>query len=215
MDIRYRLLDYMYTALYRQSVEGTPMASPMFYMYPEDKNTWAQELQYFYGPGLLVAPVTEENSTSVDVYLPRDVFYNFYTHERVRGQGADVPHTNQGWTDLPLYLKGGVIVPLRIKSAMTTTDLRKQDFEILVPLGENGTARGELYLDDGHSLEQPHTTLVEFTYEDGTLAATGRFDYDTEVKVSKVTVLGLDGEKKSKSVDVDQALSEAFSIKVC
>lgn len=201
--------------MYRQSVDGTPIASPMFYLYPEDKNTWAMELQYFYGPGLLVAPVTEENSTSVDVYLPKDVFYNFYTHEKVQGQGENVPHTNQEWSDLPLYLKGGVIVPLRTKSAMTTTDLRKQDFELLVPLCEDGTARGELYLDDGHSLEQPHTTLVEFTYENGTLTATGQFDYDTEVKVSKVTILGLDGEKESASVVVDKALSEAFSIEVC
>lgn len=126
-----------------------------------------------------------------------------------------MPHTDQEWSDLPLYLKGGVIVPLRTKSAMTTTDLRKQDFEILVPLGEDGTARGELYLDDGHSLEQPHTTLVEFTFENGTLTAAGQFDYDPEVKVSKVTILGLDGEKASTSVDVDKALSEAFSIKVC
>lgn len=200
--------------MYRQSVDGTPVASPMFYLYPEDKNTWAQELQYFYGPGLLVAPVTEENSTSVDVYLPKDVFYNFYTHEKVQGQGENVAHTDQEWTDLPLYLKGGVIVPLRTKSAMTTTDLRKQDFEILVPLGANGTASGQLYLDDGHSLEQRHTTLVEFTYENGTLTATGHFDYETEVKVSKVTVLGLDDEKASTSVVVDVPLSDLISIQV-
>lgn len=218
IGIRYQLLDYLYTALYRQTTDGTPNVQPLFYVYPEDKTTWDLELQYFLGPGLLVAPVTEENATSVDVYLPKDTFYDFYTHEKVEGQGAYITREDQTVMDLPLYYRGGVIVPLRASnSSMTTTDLRKQDFEIVIPVGTNGSAAGELYIDDGESLEQAGVTSITLAFDGTYLTAEGDFGYETDLKISKVTVLGSPSSKKCKrsvSVDVDQPLTGAFKIQI-
>lgn len=216
INIRYRLLDYLYTALHHQSMDGTPNVQPLFYVYPEDKNTWDLELQYFLGPGLLVAPVTEENATSVEVYLPQDIFYDFYTHDKVVGEGAYISVEDQSVSDLPLYYRGGVIVPLRANSSMTTTDLRKQDFEIVIPVGGDGTAQGELYLDDGESLEQAGITLITFKFDGTYLAAEGAFGYKTDMKISKVTVLGTGTSKckRSVSIDVEQPLNAGFKIQV-
>lgn len=218
IGIRLQLLDYMYTSLYRQTVDGTPSVNPMLYIYPEDKTTWDLELQFFLGSGILVAPVTEENATSVEVYLPDDVFYDFYTHEKVQGTGDYITRDDQTLLDLPLYYRGGVIVPLRANSTMTTTELRKQDFEIIVPVGADGTATGELYLDDGVSLEQSGITLVTFNFQNNTLTVDGTFDYATDVKISKITVLGLPSKCGAttlvKSVVIDQPLTAAFSVEI-
>ncbi|KAL2115570.1 hypothetical protein VTJ04DRAFT_9825 [Mycothermus thermophilus] len=220
IDIRYRLLDYIYTALHRQSVDGTPLINPMFYLYPNDPKTFGLELQYFYGPGLLVAPVTEEGATSVDVYLPNGIFYDWYTHKRIQGRGATIQISNQTLTDIPLFLRGGVIIPVRTKSGMTTTEVREQNFELLVPLDSEGSATGELYLDDGISLQQKVTTLVTFKYKHGVLSARGEFGFKTNVKITKVTVIGAgrkrDGgaEGESTIITVDQALTGDFDILV-
>ncbi|KAI0179275.1 glycoside hydrolase family 31 protein [Hypoxylon sp. FL1284] len=222
--LRYRLLDYMYTALRAQARDGTPMVNPLFYLYPDDAATNALDLQYFLGPALLVAPVTEENSTTARVYLPDDVFYDFYTGARVLGAGETVEVNDQGWTDLPLFLRGGVIVPLRAESAATTTLLRQQPFEILVPVGRDGTAEGALYLDDGVSLSQEATSDVRFRYADGVLTVDGTFGYVAEeLRISKVTVWGAgasggngtaEAAKDVVTVEVDRPLTGPFTVEV-
>jgi alpha-glucosidase len=187
--IRYQLLDYIYTALWRQTVDGTPLLNPMFYLYPHDANTFGLDLQYFYGPGVLVSPVTEENSTSVDVYFPRDIFFDLWTYTEVRGSGANITITDQGLTDIPLHVRGGVILPMRVEGANTTTTLRTKDFMLLVPVGTDGTASGELYLDEGDAIVQPSTSHITFKYRHGQLKMDGQFGYDPKVKLRNIVVL--------------------------
>lgn len=234
--IRYRLLDYLYTAMRRQSVDGTPSINPVSFLYPRDRKAASLELQYFFGPGLLVAPVTEQDATSVDVYLPDDTFYDWYTHRRIEGRGKSITVTGQGWADIPLFLRGGIVFPVRAESAPTTTELRTKPFELIVAVGRDGAASGSLYVDDGISVRQQRgTTDIEFAYARGQLAISGSFGYAQAPRLSKVTFLGLgsahhgsghasvagravraavDAKNDVVTVELDEALTRPFTIKV-
>jgi alpha-glucosidase len=171
----------------------------MFFAYPSDSNANSLEHQYFWGPGVLVAPVTEEDSTTASFYLPDDIFYDYYTHETVRGQGAEISVPDVPFTSIPLYYKGGSIVALRANSANTTTLLRKENFQLIIAPGLDGNAKGSLYLDDGVSLEQESTSYIEFSYdgESSTFKMGGTFDYDSGVIIESITVLGRVGGPSS------------------
>ncbi|KAM3510770.1 hypothetical protein MY11210_005600 [Beauveria gryllotalpidicola] len=244
IDIRYRLMDYFYTAMWRAAAAsddddedgGIPSISPVFFHFPEDQAAWALELQYFYGPAIMVAPVTEEGATSVDVYIPAGgavpvIFYDWYTHRAIRGGTVGRNHTfsDVDVTTIPLLIRGGVIVPLRAESANTTTELRTRAFELLVPLDARGRAEGELYVDDGVSVAQRAggVTDIRFVYQEGVLRIHGTFAVDALPRINKVTVLGEDCKtkraakrgaadegKSSRSIKVDISLNEASITKI-
>jgi alpha-glucosidase len=201
ISVRYRLLDYMYTALQRQSMDGTPAINPLWYLYPGDPNTYPLDLQYFYGDCLLVSPVTEENATDVRIYLPDDIYYDFETGEAVRGRGDFIEIRDVPFDRIPLHVRGGCIIPLRVQNANTTTELRKQGFELLVAPGlSDGTAEGTLYVDDGVSLDGGEQALwLKFRYVDGEMHTSvlddrqSSSDFDLE---SRMTAAGIRIERE-------------------
>lgn len=223
IDTRYKLMDYAYTALYHQTSKGTPMINPLFFLYPADSNTFNIQEQWFYGNALLISPVTADYSDTVTYYLPKDRFYDYWTHAHVDGQGQNVTQSGITWTEIPVHIRGGSIIPQRAASAMTTKALRKEDFVITVAPGTDGKAKGHLYLDDGESIVQESTSEIEFSWSGTEFSATGSFGYagkDGEsVTVAKVIILGqvkagntgtFDPSKNQITVDGPWKLNEGF-----
>jgi alpha-glucosidase len=196
IEARYKLMDYAYTALFYQTVDGTPLINPLFYLYPNDENTFDIENQWFYGDALLISPVVQDYSDQVTFYLPNDTFYDFWTHKRVEGQGKNVTRTDVKYTDIPVHIRGGTIIPYRINSANTTKELRKQDFAVLIAPDAEGKAEGRLYIDEGERIVQPDTSEMTFKFENGAMTIYGIFNYEPKngesTKLVKAIVLGQD-----------------------
>ena len=180
-------------------------------LYPEDKQASTVDLQFFYGPALLVNPVTEENSTEVSIYLPHDQFYDLDTLMPIPGEENTVTLTDIDYTELPVFIRGGNIIPMRVSGANTTTTLRTLDFELIVAPSspEHGKkACGYLYLDDGVSLEQKKTSEITFDYDGDILEMNGTFNYDVgEVSIVKATILDPNGDNSPKTVDLNWDLT--------
>jgi alpha-glucosidase len=202
---RYKLMDYIYTALHKQVEDGTPMINPLFFLYPNDANTFGLQDQWFYGDSLLISPVIQDYSDTVTYYLPNDTFYDYWTGAKVQGQGANVTQSNLTYTDIPIHVRGGSVIPHRVNSANTTKALRQQDFYLLVAPDADGKATGSLYLDEGEKIEQDSVSEIAFTYDNGKFSTTGSFGYagasGESVTVNHVVVLGQEQAGKMGTFD--------------
>lgn len=174
--------------------------------YPSDGNTFAIETQFFYGPSLLINPVTQESSMTVSFYVPQGTWYDIGTQKPVSGAGSTITYDNVGTSDIPILVRGGSIIPARNNGAMTTKELRQNNFELLVAPDADGKASGTLYLDDGESIEQAGTSEITFTLEGNKIQMNGTFGYSVSVAVKSITLYG----DEPKAYNVDLGLNGAW-----
>lgn len=68
--IREKLRPYIRECMRKASETGEPVMRPLFFDFPEDKQSWETEDAYMFGSDILVAPVMEAGISRRKVYLP-------------------------------------------------------------------------------------------------------------------------------------------------
>jgi alpha-glucosidase len=174
LELRYRLLPYLYTLIERAASSGEPLWRPLVYAYPTDPEVTALHDQALVGPDLLVAPIYRPGASSRSVYLPSGTWHDYWTGEQVTGPKHLLALAPLGM--LPLYARAGAIIPSG--PAMHASDARPLDVLTLdIYLGGGtGEAWGELYEDDGHT----------FDYQRGAFRRT-RYHYQRTPEGARVT----------------------------
>ena len=125
----------------------------------------------------------------------------------VQGRGTYISLDNVPFTEIPLHIRGGVVLPLRAQSAMTTTEVRKQHFKLVVAPGGDGKTTGKLYVDDGELVSPASKTEVWIRFGDspGRLDVGGTFGYEIGVGVKRVRFLGVLNRPRKVLIDGEQA----------
>jgi alpha-glucosidase (family GH31 glycosyl hydrolase) len=110
LELRYRLLPYLYSAVRENSTTGMPIVRALWLHYPEDPKAVACGDEYLWGKSVLVAPVVEKGAETRRVYLPAGAWYDFWTQERLEGQREI--NRKVDLEIMPLYVRAGSILPL-------------------------------------------------------------------------------------------------------
>ena len=112
LDLRYRLLPYLYSAAWQVTSEGSTFMRPLVVDFPKDPQVVGIGDQYLFGPAIMVCPVTQSNVTTRAVYLPASSapWYNFWTGETLpAGQRVEAAAPVE---TLPLFVRPGAIIPM-------------------------------------------------------------------------------------------------------
>ncbi len=146
LDLRYRLMPYLYSVVREGCLTGLPIMRALWFHDPDDRVACARGDEYLWGPNILVAPVTEKGAVTRRLYLPRGLWYDFWTGEPVEG-GREIDRPVDLET-LPLYVRAGSLLPIGPVKQYTREE-SSVPLTLRIYPGANG--RFTLYEDDGVS----------------------------------------------------------------
>lgn len=164
LDLRYRLLPYIYSEAWQVTNNGSTMMRPLIMDFKEDTAGLNQQFEHMFGKSILVAPVTEPGATEWNVYLPNSVdWYDFWTGMRFKG-GQSIK-TKAPIDKIPLFVKAGSIVPLG-KNIQYAGEKSSDTLEIRVYDGADGEFM--LYEDEGdnYNYENGDYSTITFSWDD-------------------------------------------------
>jgi len=162
INLRYRLLPYIYTLFWQAATTGTPILRPLLYDFPNDPHTYTLHDQVLLGSSLMAAPIYRPGVEHRAVYLPAGTWYDWWSGECHTGSTHILAHAPL--EKMPLYVKAGAIIPMQ--PVMQYVDQRSLDpLTIRVWQGEGEFT---LYEDDGDT----------FAYKDNAYTTT-KFSVNT------------------------------------
>jgi alpha-glucosidase (family GH31 glycosyl hydrolase) len=112
IQFRYSLLPYFYSYEREAYESGLGLVRPLLFDYPSDDNVKDYSDAWMVGDWLLAAPVTERGQSCKWIYLPAGNWIDYNRGTTYTG-GQYIPYSldSESWSDLPLFIKEGAIIP--------------------------------------------------------------------------------------------------------
>jgi len=176
IEMRYRLLPYFYTLAEEASRTGLPVMRPVFLEFPEIFSPSSPffdhlDTEFLLGRDFLIAP--QPFGETLDDYVvsfPTGDWYDFWTGDKIGAQPpapsiteianagpnkkfAEPKKIHPRIETLPVYVRGGSIVPLE-PLVQNTDETPSGPLELRVYPGQQ--CSGTIYLDDGHTFDYQH-----------------------------------------------------------
>lgn len=151
-EVRMSLLPYLYAAFSEYRNIGLPPVRALVMDFEDDLNVRNIDDEYMLGPDLLVVPLTVEDGTSRNVYLPNGTWYDFWDgtpFEGGRAIGFEVPYDK-----IPVFVRDGAILPLADPIQCVTSDTVF-------------TVRPKIYGDGHRGCTLAEDDFTTFAYEQG------------------------------------------------
>ena len=146
------MLPYLYSTVRECATTGMPIMRALWLHFPGDPKAVACPDEYLFGQNLLVAPIVEKGATMRVVYLPRGIWYDYWTGQKVKADkellGEKGTEVDPALDVLPVYVRAGAILA---QQPVTQSSSQKVDAPLSVLIYPGADASFLLYEDDGAS----------------------------------------------------------------
>ena len=152
IQLRYSLMPYIYSYEQKALEKGVGLVKPLVFDYPNDANVANDSDAWMFGDWLLASPVTERYQTTKWIYLPAGTWIDYFTGLVYQGgQYVEYAVNGESWTDVPLFIKQGAIIPTQKALNYTSEDAVSEIMLDIFPSSAQSSFR--LYDDDGSSYD--------------------------------------------------------------
>jgi alpha-glucosidase len=203
IELRYRLMPYLYTAIEETARTGVPLMRPLFLEYPQATEFYGDDRDFLFGRDLFVAPVTTEMVDAEDISLPPGGWYDFWSG--ARHEHNEKIQLRPRLDEMPLYVRAGAIVPMQ---AVVQNTGETPDGPLLLRVYPGEDCSGSLYEDDGHSLAYQKGEILRIHYACATSPSSLTITSNIEKNAYKpwwnstsLTVFGAAGAPKEVRID--------------
>jgi alpha-glucosidase len=109
IELRYKLLPYIYSAFWEHHRYGFPILRPVVMLEQDNITNKYREDEFTFGDKILVCPVLQEGATSRKVYLPEGAWYDYWTHAAL--DGGEEYMVGAPLDSMPVFVKAGSVIP--------------------------------------------------------------------------------------------------------
>lgn len=150
INLRYRLLPYLYSSFYEAMQTGQPLMRSLAIDYSHDENVYngLYENQYMFGKAFLVFPFDSQTPVG-RMYFPAGKWYDLYNGSIQQGNTKTI--AEQFMSRLLVYVKESSIIPMQ--SLVQTTAEKPTDTLIVHVYKGDINNRFVYYEDDGDSYD--------------------------------------------------------------
>lgn len=225
IELRYRLLPYIYTTFYQYHSDGMPMLRPLTFLEPENEDLVDYTDEFMLGDSLFVCPILEPQSEGRNLYLPEGDWYHYHTEKKEKGSKEVYSKTTKNY--IPTYVKAGSIIPhFPLMQYVGEKEIDTVELKIYYKKGKH---KSIFYHDDGNNQEYKNGCfrLVEFTLtgKKNELIIEQKFEgnYLPNFNHYSLTIIGLpfningtgiDGKIQETSIDSLRINIEFYKIKI-
>ena len=151
LNLRHRLIPYLYTEAYKYHKFGIPIIKPLYYQAKEMYDDPIYRNEYYFGSELFVSPIITKKDYVMNrvvhrFFMPEGTWYDFVTGKKFPGGREYISFFKD--EDYPVFAKAGSIVVLGDNENKNDTTPPK-DMEIHIFPGRSNLYK--LYEDDGVS----------------------------------------------------------------
>lgn len=204
---RYSLLPYIYTLYFEAHVTGVPVMRPLWMEFPEDESVVTIDHEFMLGGALLVCPVDQPSTNQIKAHLPGrrqqgDTVWMNVVNGDVHSGRSQI-NTAAPADRIPVFQKGGTIVPKRERARRSSAAMRYDPYTLVIAPDQTMSANGTLFIDDGRTFDYESGSYIYRRFSLSPLGeikseslhahgseGNGKYTSAAQVTVERIVILG-------------------------